>query len=66
MRTFQLINATSTPEVSSIKFTEDLLFADRTIPFADVKKALHLQRGKRMKIHYGEASGTESILVRIS
>ena len=53
MKTFRLVHVLSEFEVCTITLTETEISMDPTVPHEDYEKAMKLEVGERMIIHYG-------------
>lgn len=53
MKTFRLVHVLSEFEVCTITLTETELSMDPTVPYEDYEKAIKLEVGETMIIHYG-------------
>lgn len=53
MKTFRLVHVLSEFEVCTITLTETEISMDPTVPHEDYEKAMKLEVGETMIIHYG-------------
>ena len=64
MKTFRLVHVLSEFEVCTITLTETEISMDPTVPHEDYEKAMKLEVGERMIIHYGGHIVQVSNLIR--
>lgn len=64
MKIFQLVHVLSELEVCSITLTETEISMDPTVPLEDYEKAMKLEVGETMIIHYGGHIVQASNLIR--
>ena len=64
MKTFRLVHVLSEFEVCTITLTETEISMDPTVPHEDYEKAMKLEVGETMIIHYGGHIVQASNLIR--
>lgn len=64
MKTFRLVHVLSEFEVCTITLNETEISMDPTVPHEDYEKAMKLEVGERMIIHYGGHIVQASNLIR--
>ena len=64
MKTFRLVHVLSEFEVCTITLTETEISMDPTVPHEDYEKAMKLEVGETMIIHYGGDIVQASNLIR--
>ena len=64
MKTFRLVHVLSEFEVCTITLTETEISMDPTVPHEDYEKAMKLEVGETMIIHYGGHIVQTSNLIR--
>ena len=64
MKTFRLVHVLSEFEVCTITLTETEISMDPTVPHEDYEKAMKLEVGETMNLHYGGHFVQASNLIR--